>query len=52
MFVSTPFLDDGHKKALFDQVLAVNNPIVKTVEMRTIQSHSTLLCRLTKGGLQ
>ena len=32
MFVSMPFLDDGHKKALFAQVLAVN-PIVKTVEM-------------------
>ena len=29
---SMPFLDDGHKKALFAQVLAVN-PIVKTVEM-------------------
>ena len=32
MFVSMPFLDDGHKKALFAQVLAVN-PIVKTLEM-------------------
>ena len=32
MFVSMLFLDDGHKKALFAQVLAVN-PIVKTVEM-------------------
>ena len=32
MFVSMPFLDDGHKKVLFAQVLAVN-PIVKTVEM-------------------
>ena len=32
MFVSLPFLDDGHKKALFAQVLAVNL-IDKTVEM-------------------
>ena len=32
MFVSMSFLDDGHKKALFAQALAVN-PIVKTVEM-------------------
>ena len=32
MFVSMPFLDDGHKKASFAQVLAVN-PIVKTVDM-------------------
>ena len=31
MFVSMPFIDDGHKKALFAQVMAVN-PIVKTVE--------------------
>ena len=29
MFVSMPLLDDGHKKASFAQVLAVN-PIVAT----------------------
>ena len=33
MFVSMPFLDDGHKKASFAQVLAVN-PIVKTVHSK------------------
>ena len=32
LFGSMPVLDDGHKKALFEQVLAVN-PTVKTVEM-------------------
>ena len=32
MFVSTPCLDDGNRKALFPQVLAVD-PFVKTVEM-------------------
>ena len=32
MFVSVPFLDDGHKKALFAQALAVNG-IVKAVKL-------------------
>ena len=48
MFVSMPFLDDGHKKALFAQVLAVN-PVVKTVEMLKEAGQSTVIQNCCAG---